>query len=86
MTEIFEPCPFCGRTRHLSVEDAGGIECRVDGVLDKEIPTWQVYCGYCGACGPEVIDDKDEAVATWNRRGGERDADEWREVRHGKRV
>lgn len=72
MAEL-KPCPFCGRSRNLSIEDAGGIDRYVNGEPDGSIPTWHVWCGNCGATGPEVIMSKDEAVEMWNRRDGGRD-------------
>lgn len=71
--EKLKPCPFCGCTRSLSIEDAGGIDRYVDGEPDGSIPTWHVYCGYCGATGPEVMLKRENAVSAWNRRDGERD-------------
>lgn len=66
-------CPFCGHSRNLSIEDAGGIDRCVNGEPDGSIPTWHVYCGYCGATGPEVLLKRENAVSAWNRRDGERD-------------
>ncbi len=74
--EKLKPCPFCGCTRSLSIEDAGGIDRYVNGEPDGSIPTWHVCCGYCGATGPEVMLKRENAVSAWNRRDGERDADE----------
>lgn len=68
-------CPFCGRASHLSVCNTWGIDLTEDEMFCGEMPTWQVYCGYCGACGPEVIAKKDKAIEAWNRRAGDTDAD-----------
>ncbi len=80
MTCRFEPCPFCGRRTHLSIKDAGGIDLTEDEMFCGEMPTWQVYCGYCGACGPEVIAKKDKAIEAWNSRVKLLIGDEGREV------
>ena len=72
MAEL-KPCPFCGHSRNLSIEDAGGIDRYVNGEPDGSIPTWHVYCGQCGATGPEVLLKRENAVSSWNRRDGERD-------------
>lgn len=61
-------CPFCGRSRNLSIEDAGGIDRYVNDEPDGSIPTWHVYCGYCGSTGPEVLLNREDAVTAWNRR------------------
>lgn len=74
MAEL-KSCPFCGHSRSLSIEDAGGIDSYVNGEPDGSIPTWHVYCGYCGATGPEVLLKRENAVSSWNRRDGERHAD-----------
>lgn len=71
--EKLKPCPFCGCTRSLSIEDADGIDRYVNGEPDGSIPTWHVCCGYCGATGPEVMLKRENAVSAWNRRDGERD-------------
>lgn len=72
MAEL-KPCSFCGHSRNLFIEDAGGIYRYVDGEPDGSIPTWHEYCGYCGAMGPEVLLKRENAVYAWNRRDGERD-------------
>lgn len=68
-----KPCPFCGRSRNLSIEDAGGIDRYVDGEPDGLVSTWHVYCGWCGATGPEVFPDQADAVFEWNNRVGSED-------------
>lgn len=71
--QTLKPCPFCGRSRNLSIEDAVGIDRYVNGEPDGSIPTWHVYCGQCGATGPEVLLKRENAVSSWNRRDGECD-------------
>lgn len=38
MTKL-KPCPFCGRSQNLSIEDAGGVDRYVNGEPDGSIPT-----------------------------------------------
>ena len=69
MTEL-KPCPFCHRSQNLSVEAFEPIERYIDGEPDGTIPIWHVYCGYCGATGPEALLNREDAVTKWNRRDG----------------
>ena len=74
---ICRACNKCGaRGGHVFTdpqERDGGIDRYVDGEPDGSIPTWHVYCGYCGAMGPEAMLKRENAVSAWNRRDGERD-------------
>lgn len=69
MTEL-KPCPFCNRSRNLSIETTEPIERYVNDEPDGSILMWHVYCGYCGATGPEVLLNREDAVTAWNRRDG----------------
>ena len=71
-----KPCPFCGHSRNLTIIDMGSTDRYVDGEPNGSIPTYSVYCGYCGATGPEKIGSESKAVEAWNIRDGECDADE----------
>ena len=75
MTKL-KPCPFCGRSRYLRIEDADSIGRYVNDEPDGSIPTRHVYCGYCGATGPETLLERRNAVIAWNQRDGERHGDE----------
>ena len=39
MSAKLKPCPFCGRSRYLSIEDAGSIGRYVNDEPDGSIPT-----------------------------------------------
>ena len=51
---VFSPCPFCTATEEL-------------GIGHKSNTNYYVFCGYCGAKGPEAP-NKEDAIAKWNKR------------------
>lgn len=71
MTKELRPCTFCGRTEYVRVEVVDelvetGTE---EDPEPSKVPIFAVYCGYCGASGPQEL-DSDDAAHAWNRRAG----------------
>lgn len=69
MTKELRPCTFCGRTEYVRVEVVDelvetGTE---EDPEPSKVPIFAVYCGYCGASGPQEL-DSDDAAHAWNRR------------------
>ncbi len=54
MKDSLKPCPFCGN--------------RLDIKLWSNKVFWHVYCSTCRASSNQLIQDRDTAVAAWNRR------------------
>lgn len=53
MTEP-KPCPFCASEKAKPGQ--------------RSRSSWRVECDDCGACGPIVIGNADDAVEAWNDR------------------
>ncbi len=54
MTDTLKSCPFCGNC--------------LDIKLWSNKVFWHVYCSTCRASSNQLIQDRDTAVAAWNRR------------------